>query len=487
MGEVYEASRLRLEGAKVAVKVMSAAWMSHRQVAMRFERELNAISKLSHPHTITFIDNGHLEDGRIFIVTDLLVGKPLDQVLREERQLSVQRCLLVASGVASALAHAHEKGILHRDLKPGNVFLERVTDQEVPRVLDFGLARLPDFPVLTLPDQIFGTPGYMSPEQCSGSRDVNHKTDLHALGALMYECLTGRPAFVGDTLVEILLATQTRVPPPPREFVVGLHPTADALVMELLAKDPRARPDSALQVRYLLDELLHTVEWGATEVDEETSPDVEPTHVRADAQVAYRVDVSDVDGPAGTGAPSVEPDTAPESMPSGGMVSRPDAFADPTDETTDRERPAVARARSLARRSAGPRRRRARRPPRTLAFVALVAALVAMAFVVVTLSQAPSDMKPQSVAPPVEVPAPKAEVRLIEVPELESQETPPPPDPKPLERRAHLRPPRSQPTSSQTNDVDPVVETDPPPPVTLPSPSPKPPEGFRTGPTTTAN
>ena len=207
MGVVYEAEDTRL-GRRVAIKIPSAAPDSHNHHA-RFLREARSISALSHAHIATLFDYGELPDGRPYIVMELVNGRELGDLLRSD-ELSISRAIEIIADVGEALCEAHRLGIIHRDIKPSNVI---INERGIVKVLDFGLAKLigeeqgldQNTPTLagvkTRSDVMLGTPLYPSPEQAK-ARPVDGRSDPSSLGALLYECVAGRPAFSGATVVE---------------------------------------------------------------------------------------------------------------------------------------------------------------------------------------------------------------------------------------------------------------------------------------------
>src|SRR6185503_17699677 len=178
------------------------------QVDERFAREAAVLAALRHPHIVAYVDHGLTSDGRFFIAMELLDGEPLSVTARRGG-LSVADVMALARGVGSALAAAHDLGIVHRDVKPSNIFLEQ-GDARAAKLLDFGLVRRAVEEVdLTRTGSFLGTPGYLAPEQARGERDIDARADVFSLACVLYECLTEMPAFrkssVTDTVTSILL------------------------------------------------------------------------------------------------------------------------------------------------------------------------------------------------------------------------------------------------------------------------------------------
>lgn len=247
MGTVFVAQQLNVERL-VAIKVMHTDDALDQKMVARFRSEAQIISTLRHPNTLKLFDSGTLPDGRLYLVTELLNGEPLSRVLRRG-PLSVARTLELVREICLSLAEAHGRGVIHRDLKPGNIFLERVGAQEVVKVLDFGIAKVSAAPGRegheTARGTLMGTPAYLSPEQAYG-RPVGPRTDLYSLGVVAYQCLTGKLPFGGEPISQI--AAHAEDPPPTFKAIGSLQPVpveVEALVMRLLAKDPEERPPDA--------------------------------------------------------------------------------------------------------------------------------------------------------------------------------------------------------------------------------------------------
>lgn len=258
MGAVYRATQIGAIERDVAVKVMRDVLPADDVRARRFQHEIKIIARLRHPNTVRLVDAGTLPDGRPYVVTELLEGRPLDEIIRQG-PLEPRRAFILASQICEALSEAHSLGIVHRDLKPGNVFVQNVAGTEIAKVLDFGLARDEALPTLTNPAQTFGTPAYMSPEQCQGSR-IGPPGDIYALGAILYECLSGEQVFKvedGNPLaVMIMHLSEDPLPLHERPNSQAVPAPAEDLVMQMLAKSPDERPASAMAVHAQLLALL---------------------------------------------------------------------------------------------------------------------------------------------------------------------------------------------------------------------------------------
>lgn len=242
----------------VAVKLLYSSMEQNVLALKRFENEARVVGQLRHPNTVRLVDAGRTEDGRLFLVTELLLGTRLDRVMAD-RRMGVLEIVRILSQICGSLSEAHAKKIVHRDLKPSNVFLERVGREDVVKVLDFGIAKLLDGPAITRPMTVVGTPGFMSPEQGAG-KPLDGRSDLYALGAIAYECLAGRPPHVAEGKVA-LLVLQLSEPAPPLAPLVGPEVPAEliSLVMRLLEHDPAKRPATADQLRAELDRIALTL------------------------------------------------------------------------------------------------------------------------------------------------------------------------------------------------------------------------------------
>jgi len=256
MGEVYRARDARL-GRDVAVKVLPASFADDPERRTRFEREAQAIAALSHSNILAVHDTG-VHAGQIYLVMELLDGETLRDRLRAG-PLPPRKAVDIAIQIARGLAAAHARGLVHRDLKPENVFL--LKDGQV-KILDFGLARAigtgsgatETVPVVTDPGTVMGTVGYMAPEQVRGQA-VDQRADLFALGAVLYEMLSGQRAFKRETPAETMTAILNEEPPDPSATRAGVSPALDSIVRHCLEKNPVERFQSARDVAFALESL----------------------------------------------------------------------------------------------------------------------------------------------------------------------------------------------------------------------------------------
>ncbi len=247
MGAVYRGEQISLKR-KCAIKLLKPELSSDAGLVKRFNAEAELVAKLSHPNVVNIYDFGQDQDGTLFIAMEFIEGRSLRSAMIADGPLPVRRAVAIAAQVAASLTDAHAHGIVHRDLKPDNVMLtERGREKDVVRVLDFGIAKLRDenkqtVQAMTQAGDLVGTPQYMAPEQIRGDR-IDGRTDVYALGAMLYEMVTGRLPFEGPTVMAILSKHLTETPPPPsvRRPDKGIPPPVDALVMASLAKDPAQR------------------------------------------------------------------------------------------------------------------------------------------------------------------------------------------------------------------------------------------------------
>ena len=260
MGEVYRARDPRL-GREVAIKILPTAFSADVDRLRRFEQEARAAAALNHPNILAVYDIG-TEAGTTFVVSELLEGKTLREALRQGA-LPVRKTTAYAVQIAQGLAAAHEKGIVHRDLKPENLF---ITPDGRVKILDFGLAKLTEpfredagvsnlatTPGSTSPGMIVGTVGYMAPEQIQGLQ-VDPRTDLFALGCVLYEMLSGARAFSGRTGVDAMSAILNNDPADLTAGPDGIPAGLDRIVRHCLEKDPAQRFHSARDVAFALGE-----------------------------------------------------------------------------------------------------------------------------------------------------------------------------------------------------------------------------------------
>ena len=250
MGSVWEGRHSSL-GTHVAIKFIEKEYADNEEARKRFDNEARAAAALQSKHAIQIHDHGVTEDGKPYIVMEMLVGEALDKRLDRQRVLSLQETVHMLQQVCRGLQKAHEHGIIHRDIKPENIFLVRGPDddEDVAKVLDFGIAKIRNtdqsVSSSTRTGAVLGTPFYMSPEQARGMRDIDHRTDLWSLGVIAFKCTTGRLPFEGESLGDLLVKICTVPIPMPSQYNPQLPPSFDAWFTRALDRDPNRRFGSA--------------------------------------------------------------------------------------------------------------------------------------------------------------------------------------------------------------------------------------------------
>jgi serine/threonine-protein kinase len=300
MGAVYLAEHPGI-GRRVAVKVLHKQYSGDEQLLGRLLNEARAANAIRHPNIIEILDSGMRDDGVPYLVMELLEGESLGQRLRGTGRLPIRDAIEFTLQTASALGAAHKKGIVHRDLKPDNLFIvnisgdesARITPQGAPsermKVLDFGIAKLqmpqPGDSVKTRTGTLMGTPIYMSPEQCRGTKTVDHRSDVYSLGVIFYEMLVGVTPFVSDGFGELVNMHLNVPPQSPRTQRAEISEQLDGIVLKMLAKNPEDRyPDMAS-----FTSALKLAQGGALSFAASSSPDL--MNAPTQAAVAARVDV----------------------------------------------------------------------------------------------------------------------------------------------------------------------------------------------------
>ena len=298
MGTVYRATHLLIDR-PVAVKVLRPRFVEDEAAQQRFRREARAAGRLRHPNAVAVTDFGDTPEGFVYIVMELLEGQTLREIIAAEGPLPAARAISLMEQAAAAVAAAHEAGVIHRDLKPGNVFVVHGEGARPGvKVLDFGIAKLAaesaeesDAKNLTQTGVMIGTPRYMSPEQCDGER-LTPASDVYSLGVILYEMLTGTPPFNGPTPLAVALQHSSKPPRAPRELVPAIPPELERVVLHALAKRPGERPADAGEFRR---ELL------------ETARPPDPAAADGGARDAHAIVVADAAAADGNGHSVVTP------------------------------------------------------------------------------------------------------------------------------------------------------------------------------------
>lgn len=247
VGQGGMASVFRVEdeaGAAHAMKIPHVELVEEDEFRTRFHREIAIATRLSHPHIVRIAATGSFATRRHgevpYVVMELVEGRSLDRVI-EEGQVPADEAVRVSRGVAEALAEAHRNGVVHRDVKPGNILLG--VDGGV-KLTDFGMARSDDSRTLTATGTLLGTPAYLAPEQVMASREAGPPADVYSLGVVLFELLSGRLPFSNPNPMAILTSHMSEAPPSLREVASGVTPAMADLVDSMLAKDPDERPSA---------------------------------------------------------------------------------------------------------------------------------------------------------------------------------------------------------------------------------------------------
>ncbi len=248
MGAVYLA-KSKKTGELVALKLMSAALGSSETALNRFVREVAILKQLDHVNIVKYKGSGRYH-GSPFYIMEYVEGQSLDRILANKKRLPWDEVIKLGIDLCAGLQHAHEKGIIHRDLKPSNLMI--LKDGTV-KLTDFGIAKDTDVTALTADNSTVGTAAYMSPEQCRGTRDLKHTSDLYSMGIMFYELLTGKKPFVGETAMEVFLQHANNTEYKRAIEIVPQVPIwLSELVDQLMAKDPMKRPKDAEAVKQSL-------------------------------------------------------------------------------------------------------------------------------------------------------------------------------------------------------------------------------------------
>jgi serine/threonine-protein kinase len=264
MGAVYEA-RHAIIGKRVAVKVLLEKFLENRELIARLLQEARLASSIGHENIVDVTDYGTTSDGRAFVVMEFLDGEALAQLVIRDAPLPVERSLGILRQVCSALSAAHAKGIVHRDVKPENIYLVRRGDVDFVKVVDFGVSKAvhsreegADVQRLTRTGTVLGTPLYMSPEQARGGDDVDHRADIWGAGLMLYECLTGEVPFRANNYLGVIsqVLTQETVPPSQLRPELGISAAVDRVVMRALERDRDRRYQEMAEFEHDLERLL---------------------------------------------------------------------------------------------------------------------------------------------------------------------------------------------------------------------------------------
>lgn len=258
MGAVYLGEHAFI-GKRVAVKILHAEFADDEQVIKRFIQEAQAAAAIRHKGIIDVMDVGVSYAGDPYLVMEYLEGESLAGLLEREKRLDLAAASAILEQVLLALTAAHEKGVVHRDLKPENIFLvHQQDDTPAIKLIDFGIAKFSRNEMqtrITRPEDVFGTPYYMSPEQMRGSGEVDNRSDLFSVGIIFYQMLAGERPFTADNRAELMLRIMTEEPRPPRQAYPDFPAQAEPLIMKALEKKPEYRFQSATEMLNVIREL----------------------------------------------------------------------------------------------------------------------------------------------------------------------------------------------------------------------------------------
>jgi serine/threonine-protein kinase len=241
MGVVVLATDVDLQR-PVAIKFLLSSQLDDEDALNRFLREARASAQIESPHAVRVYDSGKTKAGDPYIVMERLKGSDLHAKLHEAGPLPVDEAVDVILQACEGLAAAHARGIIHRDIKPGNLFLEeRLDGTQSVKILDFGLAKPLASGTMTASNRLMGSPIYMSPEQISSPKDVDARSDIWSVGVVLYEVLTGQRPFRGETVLAICADVMNREPDPPSTHNAEIPPELDEVVLQCISRDPKAR------------------------------------------------------------------------------------------------------------------------------------------------------------------------------------------------------------------------------------------------------
>ncbi|NUQ79697.1 MAG: serine/threonine protein kinase, partial [Polyangiaceae bacterium] len=253
MGAVYEGENVRIRR-KVAIKLLHASVSSQSEAVMRFEREAEAAGRIGSDHICEVLDLGILDDGTRYLVMEYLEGETLGSRIKRSGRMGPLMTIPIMAQVLDALGAAHAAGIIHRDLKPDNIFILPVKGgvPDFVKILDFGVSKFAqnsDEMNMTRAGAVVGTPYYMSPEQARGTSQIDARSDIYALGVLLYQATTGQVPFQAQTFNELLFKIVLEPAPPPQQYAPDLDPEFSAIIQRAMAREPAHRFQSCAEFK----------------------------------------------------------------------------------------------------------------------------------------------------------------------------------------------------------------------------------------------
>lgn len=268
MGAVYRGKHVLMDKT-VAIKVLRKSLAGDDVIVARFSREAKAASRISHPHAVSVTDFGEAENGVVFLVMEYLDGRTLKDIIRSDGPMPLERAVEITRQVSGALDAAHQQGVVHRDLKSDNIMLSQTNGGDWAKVLDFGIAKIqqPEGARdndITAPNLVIGTPQYMSPEQCSQTGPIDARSDVYSLGVIIYEMLSGRVPFTGESPTVIMMKQVQDPPPSILDTRPDLPASVENLIERALAKQPADRFQTAGELSAALSKSVDEIGAGAS-------------------------------------------------------------------------------------------------------------------------------------------------------------------------------------------------------------------------------